>query len=161
MTATRRLHAGFVVVAGLIWITPVIWMFSLSLTPNSVLQTTTTSLVPIQPTLDNFADVFRVGLTARWFWNSVVVTTVTTAATLLLSAMCGYAFARIPFRGKRLASPSGAETQELLERLESIESNPLVRAERGFRASFTVAFQQCTPRERLLLPWVRETTSQR
>jgi multiple sugar transport system permease protein len=101
----RRLHAAFIVVAGVVWVLPVIWMFSLSLTPNSVLQTTTTSLVPIQPTLDNFVDVLRVGLTPRWFWNSVVVTTITTVATLLLSAMCGYAFARIPFPGKRIAFP--------------------------------------------------------
>jgi multiple sugar transport system permease protein len=101
----RRLHTAFVIVAGVVWVLPVIWMFSLSLTPNSVLQTTTTSLLPIQPTLDNFVDVLRVGLTPRWFWNSVVVTTITTVATLLLSAMCGYAFARIPFAGKRIAFP--------------------------------------------------------
>ena len=104
-STTRRLHTAFVVVAGLLWITPVIWMFSLSLTPNAVLQTTTTSLIPIEPTLANFVDVFRVGLTPRWFWNSMVVTGITTAATLLLSAMCGYAFARIPFKGKRIAFP--------------------------------------------------------
>ena len=34
-----------------------------------------------------------------------MVTVATTALTLILSAMAGYAFARIPFRGKRIAFP--------------------------------------------------------
>ena len=82
-----------------------VWMFSLSLTPNEVLQRSTTSILPVDPTLDNFSGVFQVGLTPRWLLNSVIVTGATTLVTVLLSAMAGYAFARIPFRGKRIAFP--------------------------------------------------------
>jgi multiple sugar transport system permease protein len=100
---TRRLlFTGFLVVAAIVWVAPMIWMFSLSLTPNDVLQRTTTSILPIEPTLENFESVFAVGLTPRWLLNSAIVTSVTTAMTVLLSAMAGYAFARIPFRGKRV-----------------------------------------------------------
>jgi multiple sugar transport system permease protein len=60
----------------------------------------TTSLIPVDFTLDNFMSVFQVGLTPRWFLNSVIVTVATTLLTVFLSAMSGYAFARIPFRGK-------------------------------------------------------------
>ncbi len=84
------------------WIAPVIWMFSLAMTPNEILQSTTTSLLPIQPTLENFIQVFRVGLTPRWFWNSTVVTVITTIVTIILTSMAGYAFARIPFAGRNL-----------------------------------------------------------
>ena len=102
----RRLtFMAFLVVAALVWIIPMVWMFSLSLTPNEVLQRDTTNILPVQPTLDNFAGVFQVGLTPRWLLNSVIVTGVTTIVTVLLSAMAGYAFARIPFRGKRIAFP--------------------------------------------------------
>jgi multiple sugar transport system permease protein len=102
----RRLtFMGFLLVAAIVWIIPMVWMFSLSLTPNEVLQRSTTNILPVDPTLDNFSGVFQVGLTPRWLLNSVIVTGVTTLVTVLLSAMAGYAFARIPFRGKRIAFP--------------------------------------------------------
>jgi multiple sugar transport system permease protein len=102
----RRLtFMAFLLVAGLVWIIPMVWMFSLSLTPNDVLQRSTTNILPVEPTLDNFAGVFQVGLTPRWLLNSVIVTGATTVLTVVLSAMAGYAFARIPFRGKRIAFP--------------------------------------------------------
>jgi multiple sugar transport system permease protein len=101
----RWTFMAFLIVAAVVWIVPMIWMFSLSLTPNDVLQRSTTNILPVEPTLDNFAGVFQVGLTPRWLLNSVIVTGVTTVVTVLLSAMAGYAFARIPFRGKRVLFP--------------------------------------------------------
>jgi multiple sugar transport system permease protein len=89
-------------VAALLWIAPMIWMYSLSLSSNEALKTNTTSMIPIAFTVENFLSVFQVGLTPRWFMNSVVVTVVTTVLTLVLSAMAGYAFARVPFKGKNL-----------------------------------------------------------
>lgn len=101
----RNVFVAFLVVAALVWILPLVWMFSLSLTPNEILQRDTTNLLPQEPTLSNFSDVFSVGLTPRWFLNSVIVTVVTTFFTLILSAMAGYAFARIDFRGKKILFP--------------------------------------------------------
>lgn len=89
-------------VAVLVWLIPMIWMVSLALSDNAALTKNTTSLLPVGFTLDNLLGVFSVGLTARWFLNSAVVTTLTTVATVLLCAMAGYAFARIDFRGKRI-----------------------------------------------------------
>lgn len=98
---TRQLIiVGLIGFAALVWLTPLLWMLSLSLSSNAALQHTTTSLVPIEPTLDNFRGVFALGLTPRWLVNSVIVTGVTTVATLALSAAAGYAFARLEFRGK-------------------------------------------------------------
>jgi len=101
----RRLFLAFLLVAALVWVVPLVWMFSLSLTPNEILQRDTTNLLPQDPTLENFSSVFSVGLTPRWFLNSVIVTTITTVFTLILSAMAGYAFARIRFAGKRILFP--------------------------------------------------------
>ncbi len=101
----QLLIAGLIGVVAVLWITPMVWMVSLSLSDNEALQTNTTSLVPINPTLSNFGDVFSLGLTPRWLINSVIVTLVTTIATLVLSAMAGYAIARLDFRGKRFVIP--------------------------------------------------------
>ena len=82
-----------------------LWMFALSLSSNEALQLDTRTLVPIDFTTSNFASVLQGGLTGRWMLNSVVVTLTTTVVTLILSAMAGYAFARISFRGKSVVYP--------------------------------------------------------
>ncbi len=88
-----------------IWILPLIWMFSLAFSSNEALQVDSNSLFPIDPTADNVIGVIQGGLTPRWMLNSVIVTGFTTVFTLVLSAMAGYAFARIPFRGKKIIYP--------------------------------------------------------
>ena len=95
----------FMTLVATIWIIPLVWMFSLALSDNQQLQTNTTSLLPLGLTFDNFIAVLQGGLTNRWMLNSVIVTGITTVVTLLLSAMAGYAFARIPFRGKAIVYP--------------------------------------------------------
>lgn len=101
----RILFMALLSIVAFLWIAPIIWMFSLALSSNEALKTVTTSLIPIDFTIRNFFSVFQVGLTARWFLNSTIVTVVTTVATLVLSAMAGYAFARIPFKGKKILFP--------------------------------------------------------
>lgn len=88
-----------------IWLIPVWWMFSLSLTPNELLQLNTQILLPPQVTLDNFVSVIQVGLSGRWFLNSLIVASATTLLTLLVSSMAGYAFARLKFPGKKILFP--------------------------------------------------------
>lgn len=92
-------------VSAFLWVVPIIWLFSLALTPNEVLKIKTTSLLPIQITLANFTGIFAVGLTPRWFYNSVVVTMITTVLTLVLCSMAGYAFARLNFKGRNILFP--------------------------------------------------------
>lgn len=99
--STVAYHAAMVA-AVLVWLIPMIWMVALSLSDNAALTKNTTSLLPVDFTVDNLLGVFSVGLTARWFLNSAVVSVVTTLATVLLCAMAGYAFARIDFRGKKV-----------------------------------------------------------
>jgi len=88
------------VAASLVWLIPMLWMLSLSLSDNQALTKETQSLIPQGFTLDNLLGVFSVGLTSRWFFNSAIVSVLTTVLTVLLCAMAGYAFARFTFRGK-------------------------------------------------------------
>jgi multiple sugar transport system permease protein len=101
----QRIPTVLLLVLAIVWLVPLWWMFSLSLTPNDILQRDTTNLIPPQFTFENFLSVFRVGLSGRWFINSVIVATATTLLTLIVSSMAGYAFARLRFPGKRILFP--------------------------------------------------------
>lgn len=105
----RRLLTLLLVAAALVWIVPIAWMVSLALQPNEVLARTTSNvawgLIPWPFTLDNLRYVLSQGMTPRWFLNSGIVAVSMTALVLGLSAMAGYAFARIPFPGRRIVYP--------------------------------------------------------
>jgi len=101
----KTLGLSLLSVAAVVWILPLVWMFSLALSDNAELRTNTRSLTPVDFTIDNLVSVIQGGLTLTWMWNSILVTVLTTAVTLALSAMAGYAFARIPFRGKKIIFP--------------------------------------------------------
>ncbi|MGP6170972.1 carbohydrate ABC transporter permease [Microbacterium sp. A196] len=94
------------IVAALVWLIPMLWMLSLSLSDNQALTKETQTLIPQGFTLENLLGVFSVGLTSRWFLNSAIVTIFTTLLTVLLCAMAGYAFARFTFRGKTIVYAS-------------------------------------------------------
>lgn len=90
------------ILAAFLWFAPILWMISMAVTPNDVLQESSSDFLPRSLTLENLANVFATGDLGRWFLNSAVVTTVTTAGTVIFSAMAGYAFAKISFPGRRL-----------------------------------------------------------
>lgn len=102
---SRRSSARYhllMIVAAFTWLVPILWMLSMALTPNDVLQRSSTGLFPSQVTLSNFLGVFSTGDLGRWFLNSFVVTVLTTIITVLFCAMAGYAFAKIHFPGRRI-----------------------------------------------------------
>lgn len=104
---TRRqlsnwLLIGLLTVLSLIWLAPIIWVIAMSLKPNDVLQVSTKGLIPDPFTLENYRDILNVSDVPRWFMNSLVVSVSTTVFTLILASLAGYAFARIPFKGKKL-----------------------------------------------------------
>lgn len=105
-TARSRVVLIVLAIVAFVWLVPVLWMLSMSLQPNDVLARTTSNtlfgLIPVPFTFDNFVRLFTLGLTPRWFLNSMVVALGMTALVLLLSSMAGYGFARIPFRGRNV-----------------------------------------------------------
>ncbi|MCL3778481.1 MULTISPECIES: carbohydrate ABC transporter permease [unclassified Actinomyces] len=92
-------HGGMLAVVA-IWVLPLIWVLSLSLSSNSALKLRSQTLLPQDLTLENYVGVFRVGLTSQWFVNSVVVTLLTTLVTVIICACAGYAFAKLSFPGR-------------------------------------------------------------
>jgi multiple sugar transport system permease protein len=108
-TSTRRkrrirrpsVFQVLMIVAGLTWLVPIIWMLVLSVSSNHQLQLGSKTLVPKGFTLSNLINELEDPDLRRWFLNSVIVTGVTTIGTVALCAMAGYAFGRMEFRFKR------------------------------------------------------------
>ncbi len=104
--AMTRLTMAALTIFALLWLIPIFWMVSMSLQPNDLLARTTSNtalgLLPVPFTLENFQRLLTLGLTPRWFLNSMIVATVMTALVLTLSTLAGYAFARIPFKGRNV-----------------------------------------------------------
>jgi len=60
-------------------------------------------LVPRNPVFDNYIKLFTTSDYFLWFWNTLLVSTVTTALSVIVSVMAGFAIARLHFKGAALA----------------------------------------------------------
>jgi multiple sugar transport system permease protein len=85
-----------VVYAGL----PVLWIFSLSLKPTSMVKDG--KLIPSSVTLDNYRGIFQGDFFSSALINSIGIGLITTAIAVVLGAMAAYAIARLDFPGKRV-----------------------------------------------------------
>ncbi|WP_114855430.1 carbohydrate ABC transporter permease [Brachybacterium sp. YJGR34] len=102
-TSPRRwlLIAGLALLA-VIMVFPLYWMVVSALTSGGQSQSSEFYLWPESPTLANFAEVFSTQPVARWIWNSVLISVVTTAISVVVSLGAGYALAKYRFRGRGL-----------------------------------------------------------
>ena len=91
---------------GLFWILmlfiiyPLIWMFLNSLKTSTELFINSFAL-PEKPLFQNYVDAWNMGF-ADFFFNSILVTVSSVAVTVLLSAFCAYALARLDIKFKNL-----------------------------------------------------------
>ena len=97
--------AGFVglhlivVVGALLMFFPFLWTIITSITPGAGL-TVTPALIPDNPSVDAYTQLFRERPFARVILNSLLLAAITTAVQLFTSSTAGYAFSRLPFRGQ-------------------------------------------------------------
>ncbi len=80
-----------------IFIFPFIWMVSGAMKPSSLIFQYPPVIIPPEPTLQYFFDVFRLAPFGRYMFNSFFVSSTVTVVALLLHAMAGYALARLQF----------------------------------------------------------------
>ncbi|HYE01047.1 MAG TPA: carbohydrate ABC transporter permease [Alphaproteobacteria bacterium] len=97
-----RVILGLLILGAFIWLTPMLWVLTMSLKPNAMLVRSTVGIIPIPHTFEHFATILGTSQTPRWLFNSVVVALGMTVLTLVLSSLAGYAFARIDFPGRRV-----------------------------------------------------------
>lgn len=98
---------------------PMYWLFNTALTPASSTVKLPPDIIPANATFDNFGaivkasgvskipipgsdEVWRVPRLYVWFFNTALITLVSTAVHLVFDAMAGYAFAKRKFPGSNL-----------------------------------------------------------
>jgi multiple sugar transport system permease protein len=79
---------------------PFAWMVSTSLKTNTEALTNPTALLPAAPQWSNYPDVIAALNFWRELFNSLVMSLGVTFGTIILSALAGYAFARLKFFGR-------------------------------------------------------------
>jgi len=81
-------------------IAPLLWMLSVSFMPAGAASTLPPPILPAEPTLANYRELFgRAGL-GRDLANSFLVATLATLGSLVFNTMAGYAFAKLRFAGR-------------------------------------------------------------
>ena len=100
--ALRRATHIALLILGALYLLPVIWVLLSSLKPGSELFSWPPRIIARRPTLDNYRLALAQGDFALYFANTAIVTVTSTALTVLINAMSGYAFAKYRFRGRNL-----------------------------------------------------------
>lgn len=82
---------------------PFYWAIVSALKPEAELIRTPATYFPENPTLRNFAAVFRNDNFLRGLFNSTIVAFFTTALSLLIGSFAGFALGKMRFRGKSVS----------------------------------------------------------
>lgn len=93
------LHATLML-ATLIALFPVVWVFLSSIKPAAYIKSSEISLIN-HPTLENYRKVLFDTQFPTWFLNSIIVAAFTMVIGIAMSASAGYALSRFNFPGKR------------------------------------------------------------
>lgn len=90
----------FLLLLCILMLAPFAWIFSTSLRLPKDSFKLPPSFFPTSFHFENYLEVFRVFPFARFMFNSLKIALVVVVANLFISTMAGYAFSRIPFKGK-------------------------------------------------------------
>jgi ABC-type glycerol-3-phosphate transport system permease component len=94
---------GLLVLACFLSLAPFLWLCSIALRPVAETYVIPMPILPSTLTLENFAQMgARVPQMAVYYRNSFAITGASVAAVVLISALAGYAFARLRFPGRDL-----------------------------------------------------------
>lgn len=102
MRPERSVHLVAVIVVaalGLLWAVPFLWMLTASLRPG--IPSDIASLLPKPPLgFDNYTEAWTSGDFPTWYINTIILCVGILLMQIVCSAMAGYAFARLNFRGR-------------------------------------------------------------
>jgi multiple sugar transport system permease protein len=91
------------VLIALVWLVPLAWALATAVKPDAETTATPVSWFGSKVTFHAFSEVLSSGSMWRWYFNSVLVSTVVTVLTLLFSSMAAFAFSKVRFRGSEIA----------------------------------------------------------
>ncbi|WP_154792155.1 carbohydrate ABC transporter permease [Occultella kanbiaonis] len=90
----------FLVPFCLVWVYPFIWMFSAAFKSQREMLLGGLSLIPEEPTLDNFSRAWTTAKFGEYTVNTIIFTVLVVAIVLLVTSLAGYALSRpgLPFK---------------------------------------------------------------
>lgn len=98
--ADRSFIYLLLILGATIMMLPFLFMVVTALEPGTYVLSIPPTFWPSHPTLQNFIDVWSGNNFGRYFLNSAIVATSSTAITVLFSSMIAFTFARYTFPGK-------------------------------------------------------------
>lgn len=81
---------------------PFVWMLLTSLKTKGDILANPGTLLPREFVFDTYINIWSEVPFAQYFLNSLLFATAVTVISLLFNSLAGYAFARLPFRGKNV-----------------------------------------------------------
>lgn len=83
---------------GILMVMPIVYMLSTSFKwPHEVYNV---NLIPDEPTIENYTFVLEDGRFYAWFWNSILIATITTISNVLFDSLVGYTLCKFRFPGR-------------------------------------------------------------
>ena len=101
LTVQKTFVYAVLIAASLLAAFPLLWMVSVSLMPSGEASAFPPRLLPQHPTLANYADLFAHEQMGRFVVNSLLVSSLATALSLVFNVTAGYAFAKLKFAGRQ------------------------------------------------------------
>lgn len=97
-----RVIFGYIILTlcALSMLLPFFWMVSTSFMTNQEIFSYPVKFFPSKPDFSNYISVFKGMALAKYFFNSLLVSVITTFGQVLIASMAGYAFAGFNFRAK-------------------------------------------------------------
>ncbi len=97
----RFFFAAFLTAGAVIMIYPFIWMISASFKGVAEMYRIPPTIIPREPTLDNYKVVFeQISVLAGMYKNSLVICSAITVLQLLVTSLAAFVFAKMDFPGK-------------------------------------------------------------
>jgi multiple sugar transport system permease protein len=81
---------------------PIWWIFRTSLMSNAEIYKFPPALIPSNWLFSNYSKTLEVFAFWKYLWNTMVIIVPSCLAGMFTATLCGYAFARLRFRGKQL-----------------------------------------------------------
>ncbi|MFA6584128.1 MAG: carbohydrate ABC transporter permease [Elusimicrobiaceae bacterium] len=95
------IHAALIAVA-LVFVYPVIRIFSVSIRPGDMLTSDSLAIIPQNATFLSYKKLLADTNFLRWLWNSLIITVSTSVIGVSLASTAAYAFSRFKFPGNKM-----------------------------------------------------------
>ncbi len=92
----------FLLVTGVLFLLPFVWMIATSLKPTRDLFTLVPNLIPSEIRWQNYLDVLDSIPFVRFYLNTILMTSGRVAGQVILCSLAAFAFARLRFPGKNI-----------------------------------------------------------